>query len=579
VPQPVSDTAARVGATAADATPGDPFALLADATADVVDVASAGTVGPLPSDGTEPVAGPAPSAAAAECSAFDALVDAVVDAVESVDEAVGHVDLLGSSRPGELTVAELWHDPDPDGDHWPGHEPLDDDGADGHILDGQLVDRELGDGPTPGAPATAGGPTGQAPARRRRQMVADSGASAAFAGSFEEVLRRVATALDDDPYPADPAAVVVDSSVTPPIAMDRATPEAPVLDDSTEPEPPGPSDVETAPLGSFGPTASAPSDQPSRPAAARPRRMPAHAASVVASPAWTPLAPWHGDTSSGASVGRPAGLTTQAVLMADRLRAAGLPASDVERVVGAVADGRRFGDLLVDLFCRLPAPPPLPVAPGSVVAVVGALAPAVVAARSAAVELGVDPSSVVALTPAGPPPPALGNDRPRRRGTDSTSDRRHPGPASDMVPVHDGPHASPTRPDAPADRPGLDPSDAHTAVAPIVQAIERRRAAGLIQIVVVECALAGPSRSWAAHTLAQLRPDAVWGAVAAMVKPEDIAAWATGLGGVDALAVDDIAATVSPAAVLRTGVPVARLDGDVATPERWAAAVGALVAA
>ena len=75
--------------------------------------------------------------------------------------------------------------------------------------------------------------------------------------------------------------------------------------------------------------------------------------------------------------------------------------------------------------------------------------------------------------------------------------------------------------------------------------------------------------------LAALAPTAVWGVAGATHKSEDLAAWADGLGGFDALALEDISATSSPADVLAAGIPVASLDGRHATPALWAALIAA----
>ncbi len=77
--------------------------------------------------------------------------------------------------------------------------------------------------------------------------------------------------------------------------------------------------------------------------------------------------------------------------------------------------------------------------------------------------------------------------------------------------------------------------------------------------------------AWARHVLDALEPAAVWGVVDAAHKPEDVAEWGARIGGVDAIALDGTDATASPASVLTTGLPVALLDGQAATPARWAA--------
>ncbi|HXQ62735.1 MAG TPA: hypothetical protein VN796_10400, partial [Acidimicrobiales bacterium] len=61
--------------------------------------------------------------------------------------------------------------------------------------------------------------------------------------------------------------------------------------------------------------------------------------------------------------------------------------------------------------------------------------------------------------------------------------------------------------------------------------------------------------------------------VDATAKAEDVAAWAEALGGIDALALENLEATVSPASALGVGIPVARIDGQPATAARWVAAI------
>ena len=92
-------------------------------------------------------------------------------------------------------------------------------------------------------------------------------------------------------------------------------------------------------------------------------------------------------------------------------------------------------------------------------------------------------------------------------------------------------------------------------------------------MVVVDAPLNGGQLAWATHVIAALRPTAIWGVVDSTVKPEDVAAWADALGGVDALALENIDATVSPAAALRTGIPVVRIDGRPASAARWTATI------
>jgi len=92
-------------------------------------------------------------------------------------------------------------------------------------------------------------------------------------------------------------------------------------------------------------------------------------------------------------------------------------------------------------------------------------------------------------------------------------------------------------------------------------------------VVVVDAAVAGGQRSWATHLIASLSPTAVWGVVDSTSKTEDVAAWAEALGGIDALALENTDATVSPAAALAAGIPVARINGQPATAARWVATI------
>jgi hypothetical protein len=94
-------------------------------------------------------------------------------------------------------------------------------------------------------------------------------------------------------------------------------------------------------------------------------------------------------------------------------------------------------------------------------------------------------------------------------------------------------------------------------------------------IVAIHAPVSAESDRWATRMLAALAPTAVWGVASATHKSEDLAAWADGLGGFDALAVEDLSATTSPADVLATGIPVASLDGRHATPALWAALIAA----
>jgi hypothetical protein len=101
----------------------------------------------------------------------------------------------------------------------------------------------------------------------------------------------------------------------------------------------------------------------------------------------------------------------------------------------------------------------------------------------------------------------------------------------------------------------------------------RARRAPHMTIVALHSPVAAEPDRWAARMLQALEPGAVWGVAGATHKSEDVAAWADGLGGMDALAMEDMASTVSPARALATGIPVACLDGQRATPALWAALI------
>jgi hypothetical protein len=183
---------------------------------------------------------------------------------------------------------------------------------------------------------------------------------------------------------------------------------------------------------------------------------------------------------------------------------------------------------LEERFATLPAPPPVPSEGGSVIAVVGPRARALALARGLAVDLGAPAADVVLAPEAGRP-----SGLPRRvtvELADAETRRRSWWRRS----------------------------------RPTVVAVEDDRELG---------------RDHARQLLAALEPSLTVGVVEAAAKPDDLAAWITGLGGVDALVVDATSATASPASVLALGVPVALLDDLAATPAQWAALLAARIAA
>jgi hypothetical protein len=197
-------------------------------------------------------------------------------------------------------------------------------------------------------------------------------------------------------------------------------------------------------------------------------------------------------------------------------------------VVGPVTEGLRHGAgleaLLLHTLGSLPPAPAVPRRAGSLLVVVGAGAPARRLAAALAGEIGIDPTEV----------PFCSRD----------------GGASALV---TGRLLVRSAEDAAELAPGW----------------RRSRPA----VVVVDAAVTGSPRSWATHLIASLRPTAVWGVVDSTAKTEDISAWAEALGGIDALALENLDATVSPASALAVGIPVARIDGQPATAARWVAAI------
>lgn len=116
-------------------------------------------------------------------------------------------------------------------------------------------------------------------------------------------------------------------------------------------------------------------------------------------------------------------------------------------------------------------------------------------------------------------------------------------------------------------------------VTPADAAAERRSWAGAPTVVALTAPAGTRDARWAASMLDALEPAAVWGTVGADRKCEDVEAWAESLGGLDALALEHLESTVSPASVLRLGIPVARLEGQKATPALWAVLLAERIAA
>jgi hypothetical protein len=108
------------------------------------------------------------------------------------------------------------------------------------------------------------------------------------------------------------------------------------------------------------------------------------------------------------------------------------------------------------------------------------------------------------------------------------------------------------------------------------RSVRRRRGATVVAVAVGS---RHGDTSWGRQMLDALEPTLVCGVVDATRKPEDVSDWCERLGGLDALAVHGVADTVSPASVLQVGVPVGWLEGEPASPARWAATLAAALPA
>ena len=205
----------------------------------------------------------------------------------------------------------------------------------------------------------------------------------------------------------------------------------------------------------------------------------------------------------------------------------GLPEDIRRRAVSAPgpAPGVDLSDWLVGLLEGLPVPPPLPQGRGSVIVVAGAREAALLLARQLTAELGLDPDGLVFASPS-------------YRGRTIPLERRVTG-------VDDAAEA---------------------------RSSWRRRSRPTVVAIDAPTGLRG---EWARQVIDALEPTAVWGAVDATRKPEDLFEWSEQLGGFDALGVSNLDNTVSPAAVLQCGVPVGRLEGRPATPLLWASLLAA----
>lgn len=228
-----------------------------------------------------------------------------------------------------------------------------------------------------------------------------------------------------------------------------------------------------------------------------------------------PVAP----TTSSTTVARTEAPTRELARLDIRpLVAAGIPADLALR-------GESETDLphaILRALEQVPQPAPLPDLPGAVIAVVGERRAAIALGRQLADELGLAPDTMLLASG-------------RYHGSAFDENRR-----------------------------------VDTVEAAAERRLGLRRRPGAT-VVVVDATAARRDGAWACQMLDSLEPTMTWATVEAARKPEDVQAWARTLGGVDALAVTDLDQTVSPAAILQTGMPVGRLDGAMASPTQWAA--------
>jgi hypothetical protein len=222
---------------------------------------------------------------------------------------------------------------------------------------------------------------------------------------------------------------------------------------------------------------------------------------------------------AGEAAPRPAPTAEPAVLA--RLADVGLGPVLLDLVRTGLAAGDGLEDALFAALAQLPTAPPLPFRRGSLLAVVGDHDAAWPVASELADEIGAPAVAFAALGAGG-------------RHLNSELVARSAGEAAEKAPGW-------------------------------------RRSA--VAVVCVDAPVDLQSLQWSGSVLHAVRPTAVWGVVDATAKPEDVDAWAHAVGGVDALVVRGAGRTVSPAAVLRAGIPVARVDDFRASAHRWAALI------
>ncbi len=228
------------------------------------------------------------------------------------------------------------------------------------------------------------------------------------------------------------------------------------------------------------------------------------------------LAPYATSSRSDISVfttPEPAGrYTPRGDVRADDLAALGVP---TQWLTGAIN-----GRVLIDsILSRIATPPPIVHAPGTILAFVGEGQMCLNTARAVAIALKQDPANCVFLSP------------------------------------------------------GERPSDKQCVHIRAIDELSTRRTAWVqedhVTVVAIDAGFGRADVAWGRHAISVLHPSLRWGTVSATRKVEDIFGWARGIGGLHALAVNAMSDTATPAAILSAGVPVARIDGQVASTELW----------
>jgi hypothetical protein len=224
---------------------------------------------------------------------------------------------------------------------------------------------------------------------------------------------------------------------------------------------------------------------------------------------------------------------TPSIRVAPSLMALGLPETLLPdpavlgclETLSTLEEGQAYVHLaLVTALSALPEPPPPPATAGSLLVVAGEFSRALGLANRLASQAGLDPEQVVV----------------------ASETRRRAGIGGRMV--------------------VRTPEEA-------LQITARSRRQPAVTIVALHAPVSADANPWVCRMLDALEPTAVWGVASATSKSEDVSAWADSLGGLNALAMEDITSTMSPAQVLATGIPVASLDGRGATPALWAAVI------